>query len=181
MYYSPYVCVCVCVCQHKKLCRCAAAATLSYLSNLCSFFFNFSTRWQGRFWLRSNIYTGLQSQVCPYQTDTWPNAACCCVSAAFRSACSLAWRKISYAAVLAKKMLLLTTLVNIGANESAATARRASECEREGAAAACDERRCCCPPATAAAVKCCKAVAPCWCSWRPTVLPEFQNFQQKPD
>lgn len=105
----------------------------------------------------------------------------CCVSAAFRSACSLAWRKISYAAVLAKKMLLLTTLVNIGANESAATARRASEREREGAAAACDERRCCCPPATAAAVKCCKAVAPCWCSWRPTVLPEFQNFQQKPD
>lgn len=56
----------------------------------------------------------------------------CCVSAAFRSACSLAWRKVSSAAAccLGKKMLLLTPLANIGARENDA-ARLPSECERE--------------------------------------------------
>lgn len=102
----------------------------------------------------------------------------CCVSAAVRSACSLAWRNISSAAAccLGKK----NVVANAACEHRCERERRCASCERmrEGergrAAAACDERRCCCS-ATAGAVKFCKAEAPCWCSWRATVLLEFQS------
>lgn len=50
-------CVCVCACvSTKTLPVLCCYAILSKL--FMKLFFNFSKRWQGRFWLRSNIYTG---------------------------------------------------------------------------------------------------------------------------
>lgn len=152
IYYS--VCVCACV-STKTLPVLCCYAILSKL--FMKLFFNFSKRWQGRFWLRSNIYTG-GYKVKSARTRQTPDPAlpllrlcrlsfCLLIGLAksFICSCLLPWQK----------MLLLTPLANGGARENDA-ARLASECERERAAAACDERRCCCS-ATAGAVKLCKA------------------------
>lgn len=124
-----------------------------------------------------HIYGGLQSQVCPYQTDTWPSAA---VAASLPPFVLLAhWLgekfHLQLPAALAKNVVANATCERRCERERrCASCERMRERERGRAAAACDERRCCCS-ATAGAVKFCKAEAPCWCSWRATVLLEFQS------